>query len=162
MTDLIRAARKKQDLTIYQLAQRLGVTAGAVSQLERSEREGTIKIGTLRRALQSLGEDIEMKAKPITMKSKHLMSARSAAEAINAELLAGDDDAALRLTSQAVDHFRQATTSNEIADFLRKPPRIADNKWDTLLATAIAWDAKRRGIAPPRWTSKPPLPEVGS
>ena len=68
MTDLIRAVRKKQNLTIYQLAQRLGVTAGAVSQLERSEREGTIKIGTLRRALQSLGEDIEMKAKPITMK----------------------------------------------------------------------------------------------
>lgn len=158
MTSMIRDARKRHHITIYELAERLQVTPGAISHLEKSEHAGTIKIATLNRALQAIGENLEMTSKPVTMKSKRLMSARTAARAISAELKAGDNDAALRLTTQAIDHFRQAKTSNEIADFLRKPRPIEDIKWDTLLATAIRWDAQRRGINPPTWTKRPPLP----
>lgn len=157
MTSLIRKARERHRITIYQLAKRLQITPGAISHLEKSERAGTIKIATLRRALQAIGEDLEMASKPITMRSRHLMSARTAAEAINKELKAGDSDAALRLTTQAIDHFRQAKTSSEISDFLRKPATIDDSKWDTLLATAIRWDSNRRGIMAPAWTKRPPL-----
>jgi transcriptional regulator with XRE-family HTH domain len=157
MTSMIREARERHRITIYELAERLQITPGAISHLEKSERAGTIKIATLRRALQAIGEDLEMASKPITMKSRHLMSARTAAEAINKELKAGDSDAALRLTTQAIDHFRQAKTSSEIADFLRKPAPIEDGNWDTLLATAIRWDSKRRGIKAPGWTKRPPL-----
>jgi len=157
VTSLIREARERHRITIYELAERLQITPGAISHLEKSERAGTIKIATLRRALQAIGEDLEMASKPITMRSRRLMSARTAAEAINKELKAGDSDAALRLTTQAIDHFRQARTPSEISDFLRKPATIADDKWDTLLATAIRWDANRRGITAPRWTKKPPL-----
>lgn len=85
------------------------------------------------------------------------MSARTAAQAITTEIRSGDLAAALRLTIQAIDHFRKATSENEIADFLKRPTAIPDDRWDTLLATAIAWDAQRRGITPPRWTRRPPL-----
>jgi transcriptional regulator with XRE-family HTH domain len=158
MTSMIREARQRHRLTIYELAARLDITPGAVSHLEKSERAGTIKIVTLRRALEVMGEDLQLTAKPSPMKSKSLMSARTAAVAINHELRAGDNDAALRLAIQAIDHFRQAQTSCEIADFLHKPAPIEDIRWDTLLATAIRWDATRRGIDAPGWTKRPPLP----
>ncbi|MFB2557058.1 helix-turn-helix domain-containing protein [Herbiconiux liangxiaofengii] len=157
MSDLIRSTRARLGLSIYDLANRLGVTAGAVSQLERSERVGTIKLSSLERALAVLGERLDASTVPMTMADRHLMSARTAAEAIGAELEAADTSAALRLTTQAIDHFRQARTENEIADFLKKPAEILDSRWDTLLATAVAWEAENRGIAPPHWTKKPRL-----
>ncbi len=157
MTSTIREARERHGLTIYELAERLAITPGAVSQLEKSERAGTIKIATLRRALLALGENLEITAKPITMKSRHLLSARTAAAAINNEITAGDDDAALRLTVQAIDHFRQAASPSEITDFLRKPAPIKDIRWDTLLATAIRWESLRRGLPTPPWSERPPL-----
>ena len=158
MTGMIREARKRYRITIYELAERLGVTAGAVSHLEKSEHAGTIKVATLERALQAMGESLEMTSKPITMESRRLMSARTAADAIGGELRAGDNDAALRLTTQAIDHFRQATSSNEVTDFLKEPAPIEDNRWDTLFATAIRWESQRRGISPPAWTEREPLP----
>jgi len=157
MTRTIREARERQGLTIYELAERLAITPGAISQLEKSERAGTIKIVTLQRTLLALGESLEITAKPITMKSRHLLSARTAAAAINNELAANDSDAALRLTVQAIDHFRQAASPSEIADFLRKPAPIEDIRWDTLLATAIRWESLRRGLQTPPWTERPPL-----
>jgi transcriptional regulator with XRE-family HTH domain len=157
MSDLIRTARRRLGLTIYGLAERLGVTAGAVSQLEQSERAGTIKLSSLERALDALGERLTTSTSPATMADRHLLSARSAAEAIGAELRSSDPSAAPRLTSQAIDHFRQARSENEIADFLEEPEPIGDERWDTLLATAVAWDAGERGITPPTWTDRPPL-----
>ncbi|MGD8166682.1 hypothetical protein ACEXOS_005625 [Herbiconiux sp. P16] len=157
MSDLIRTARARTGASIYDLAALLGVTAGAVSQLEQSERASTIKLASLERALEALGERLHISATPATMAEKHLMSARTAARAIDAEVKAADPAAALRLTMQAIDHFRRARSENEIADFLRKPPTISDTRWDTLFATAFAWEAERRGITPPRWTRKPAL-----
>jgi transcriptional regulator with XRE-family HTH domain len=154
MSELIRAARLRLGLSIYDLAERLGVTAGAVSQLEQSERAGTIKLKTLERTLQALGERLQASTTPATMADKHLMSARAAAAAINDELEADDHAAALRLTVQALDHFRHAESENEITDFLVKPPSIVDSRWDTFFATAVAWGAARRHISAPRWTKK--------
>jgi transcriptional regulator with XRE-family HTH domain len=157
VSDLIRTARARSGASIYDLAARLGVTAGAVSQLEQSERAGTIKLASLERALDAVGERLHVSTTPATMAEKHLMSARTAAQAIDAEVKAADPAAALRLTTQAVDHFRRAGSDNEIADFLKRPPMISDKRWDTLFATAVAWEAARRGIVPPRWTKKPSL-----
>ncbi|WP_382306576.1 hypothetical protein [Herbiconiux sp. UC225_62] len=157
MSDLIRTARARAGASIYDLAARLGVTAGAVSQLEQSERAGTIKVASLQRALEALGERLHVSATPATMAERHLMTARTAAQAIDAEIEAGDPAAALRLTVQALDHFRRADSENEIADFLKKPPTIRDTRWDTLFATAVAWEAERRGIIAPRWTRRAAL-----
>lgn len=51
----IKRARISRGITVRELAKRLGVTPGAVSQMERSEAKGTIQLGTLRRALGAMG-----------------------------------------------------------------------------------------------------------
>jgi transcriptional regulator with XRE-family HTH domain len=159
MSDTIRDARSRHGLTIYQLADRLGVTAGAISQLEQSERSGAIKLASLDRALAAMGERLHISASPGTMADRHLMTARSAARAIDDELAASDEASALRIAVQSLEHFRSARTENEIADFLKRPERLRDVRWDTFLATAVAWEAERLGRAAPRWTRRSPLAE---
>jgi predicted DNA-binding mobile mystery protein A len=50
----LRAIRFALGMTAADVAQRLGVTAPAVSQAERSEREGTIQLSTLRRVAEAM------------------------------------------------------------------------------------------------------------
>lgn len=159
MSTHIRDTRKRLGMTIYDLADKLGVTPGAISQMERSERNETIQISTLKRALKAMGADLSTEAQDAPMAARYLLTARTAAASMARELAANDEDTALRIAIQSLDHFRRARTRAEIHDFLRTPPLIGDDRWDTLLATAIAWDAKRRGIRPPAWTRKPALPE---
>lgn len=52
----IKRIRLRKGVTVRELAGRLSVTPGAISQMERSEAAGTIGIGTLSRALTALGE----------------------------------------------------------------------------------------------------------
>lgn len=54
----IKRARISQGLSVREFSRRLGVTPGAVSQMERSEAAGKIGVGTLRGALAILGEDL--------------------------------------------------------------------------------------------------------
>ncbi|GAA1807378.1 helix-turn-helix transcriptional regulator [Agromyces neolithicus] len=157
MSTHIRDTRTRRGLTIYDLADLLGVTAGAVSQMERSERDDSIRISTLKRALKAMGAELSTGTADAPMDARHLMTARAAAGYIAAELAIDDENAALRIAVQAIEHFRRARTREEIRDFLRVPASTGDDRWDTLLATAIAWDAKRRGIRAPSWTWKPPL-----
>lgn len=54
----IKRARLARGLSVRGFARQLGVTAGAISQMERSEAAGKIGVDTLRRALGALGEDL--------------------------------------------------------------------------------------------------------
>lgn len=54
----IKRARISQDLSVREFSRLLGVTPGAVSQMERSEAAGRIGIATLRHALAALGEEL--------------------------------------------------------------------------------------------------------
>lgn len=54
----IKRVRISQGLSVREFSRRLGVTPGAVSQMERSEAAGKIGVGTLRGALANLGEDL--------------------------------------------------------------------------------------------------------
>ena len=57
-TGWVRAIRDALGMTTRQMAERLGVTAMAISGLEDSERAGTVQLGTLRRAADALGCDL--------------------------------------------------------------------------------------------------------
>ncbi|GGC00896.1 hypothetical protein [Cellulomonas carbonis] len=85
------------------------------------------------------------------------MTARDAALAIRHELHRGDEDFALRMLVQAVDDFRGLEAPADVADFLRRPPGTGDRKWDTLLGAVVARECRRRDVAAPRWTRRPPL-----
>ncbi|QNE35865.1 helix-turn-helix domain-containing protein [Leifsonia shinshuensis] len=60
MSETIRQARKALRLTIRELADRLEVSAAAVSQMEKSEADETIKLATLRRAHGALGSRLSV------------------------------------------------------------------------------------------------------
>ncbi len=50
----IRAIRESLGMTTAELGQRMGLTQSRVSQIERSEELGSIRLGTLERAAQAL------------------------------------------------------------------------------------------------------------
>lgn len=54
----VRAVRDALGMTTRQMAKRLDVTAMAISSLEASERSGTVRLDTLRRAADALGCDL--------------------------------------------------------------------------------------------------------
>ena len=58
MSDMIRSAHQRAGLSMVDLAARLGVSESAISQMEPSEREGTIRVTTMNRALEALGHDL--------------------------------------------------------------------------------------------------------
>lgn len=53
----LRAARISRGIGVRELARRMNVTPGAVSQWERSEANDTIQANTLRRALEALRDE---------------------------------------------------------------------------------------------------------
>ena len=59
---LIRDARQKAGLTQAELAARLGITQGAVAQLERVGSNPTV--ATLRATLRAAGRDLELRSSP--------------------------------------------------------------------------------------------------
>ena len=61
--ELIRTVREHRGLTQAELAQRAGTTQTAISRLESGGRSPST--GTLRRLLQVMGEDLELRARPL-------------------------------------------------------------------------------------------------
>lgn len=55
MTNSVRETREKVGLSMADLGALLGVNATSISSLERNERDGTAKIGTIERALEAMG-----------------------------------------------------------------------------------------------------------
>jgi predicted DNA-binding mobile mystery protein A len=54
----IRALRDGLGMSAADLGRRMGMTRQAISQLERSEAEGSIRLDTLRRAAEALGSEL--------------------------------------------------------------------------------------------------------
>jgi transcriptional regulator with XRE-family HTH domain len=96
----IKSTRLAAGVSVNELARRLGVTPSAISQLERSELEGTIKINSLREALSALGANLRITSGPESRMSKYApyRVAESMAEALLAKR---DPTFALRLLTHA-------------------------------------------------------------
>ncbi len=54
----IAKTRENLDITAYELAARVNITQSVVSKLEQSERDGTMKLNTLKRMAQAMGCDL--------------------------------------------------------------------------------------------------------
>lgn len=54
----IRRARERSGTSLRELARRLGVTVGAVQHWEESESRDAAQIGTVKRALEAMGEQL--------------------------------------------------------------------------------------------------------
>lgn len=154
MSDLIRSSREQLGLTGAQLAERLGVTVGAVSQLERSERAGSIKIESLERALSALGRRLTIGT---TERSPYAAFTPAAVtDEVNTALDRGDGSYALRLITHAADVVKKAGDRFSDEDLQDRPSEIKDRRWEQLFRAVYG-----AAIAParrPSWTTAMRLP----
>lgn len=152
MSNLIQTARIEAGVTGVELARRLGVTPGAVSQLERSERDGSIRWESLERALAVLGRRPLVSLADATATPDY--GAEAVTDSVNRALDDGDESYALRLITRAAQVARQTPESDATA-LARRSSRIKDPRWETLFGalygSALAVTAK------PAWARPEPL-----
>jgi transcriptional regulator with XRE-family HTH domain len=97
---------------VRQLARQLGVTAGAVTEWERSEERGTAQLNTIRRALNALGEEVLIGSRRVVpYSSGQLLERREERVALElhravAKKLLDDPQAVLAVIPQNVARLR--------------------------------------------------------
>ncbi len=155
MSETIRSIRKAQGISVNALAARLNVTPGAISQMERSDREGTIKLKTLESALAALGRQLIVTAAVRSPLSDY--APPRLAESLSRAIQNGDDTFALRLLTEASHSIRQNPDqiSREVLEIA--PPPLPDERWDqffrAMYRNAIP------GAQKPYWTNTRKLSE---
>ena len=80
------------------------------------------------------------------------LTVRRAAEEAGGELRRHDEDAALRIVTQAFGSLQPHCTSEELDDFLVAPRSTGDPRYDVLIAVLARWTSRRRGLRIPDWT----------
>ncbi|BDZ54043.1 helix-turn-helix domain-containing protein [Agromyces marinus] len=138
MSDLIRTTREELGLTGAELAERLGVTAGAISQMERSERDGRIRLDTLERALAALDRRLDLGATPAAAYADYTPAALT--DQVNDALDDRDGSYALRLITHAASVVRDDAEKLSDAELERRPSQIKDARWEQLFR-AVYGDA---------------------
>ncbi|BDZ65480.1 helix-turn-helix domain-containing protein [Agromyces mangrovi Wang et al. 2018] len=130
MSDLIRTTRADLGWSGAALAERLGVTVGAISQLERSEREGTIKMDSLERALASMGRRLTLSARADSALGDYTPAAVT--DQVNDALDDRDGSFALRIITHAASVLRDDVDGLSDAELRERPSQIKDQRWEQL------------------------------
>lgn len=138
MSDLIRTTREALGLTGSDLGERLGVTSGAISQMERSERDGRIKLDTLERALAAMGRRLSLHASVDTPFADYTPAALT--DQVNDALDERDGSYALRLITHAAAVLKDDADKLTDAELRMRPSQIKDDRWEQLFR-AIYGDA---------------------
>jgi transcriptional regulator with XRE-family HTH domain len=138
MSDLIRTTRDELGLTGADLAARLGVTGGAISQIERSEREGRIRLDTLERALEAMGRRLSIGTSPDSPYSEYTPVAIT--DQVNDAIDARDGSYALRLITHAASVLKDEPDKLSDAELRTRPSQIKDGRWEQLFR-AVYGDA---------------------
>jgi transcriptional regulator with XRE-family HTH domain len=155
MTSTIRSTRLSRGMSVNELSRQLNVTPSAISQLERSEAEGTIKLNTLREALAAMNANLRMTVGSDGPMSKYApyRIADSMAEAI----ASGHQTFALRLLSHALKELEDHSNEFNLAELHIAPTPLPDPRWDTLMRATYA---KALSTLPkPAWTQTRRLPD---
>lgn len=138
MSDLIRTTREGLGLTGADLAGRLGVTVGAISQMERSEREGRIRLDTLERALEAMGRRLSIGTSPDSPYADYTPAALT--DQVNDALDERDGSYALRLITHAASVLKEDAGKLTDAELRTRPSQIKDDRWEQLFR-AVYGDA---------------------
>ena len=155
MASTIKSTRLLQGVSVNELASRLDVTPSAISQLERSESEGTIKLSSLRDALAALGTDLRITAEP--SEGSRYAPFRIAESMTDSLLSKKDPTFALRLLTHAAKELRDNPESIARAQLEIAPTPLPDAGWDTLMRAMYARAIP--GSSKPAWTRTQKLPE---
>lgn len=156
MASTIKSTRLAAGISVNELAKRLGVTPSAVSQLERSESEGTIKLNSLREALAAMGANLRLTAGAENRMSRY--APYRVAESIADSLISSKDSTfPLRLLTHATKELRDNAEIVDPSEIALAPTVLPDKRWDTLMRASFAHalpQSKR-----PAWTKARKLAE---
>jgi transcriptional regulator with XRE-family HTH domain len=156
MASTIKSTRLAAGITVNELAKRLGVTPSAISQLERSETEGTIKLNSLREALAAMGANLRLTAGAENRMSRY--APYRVAESLADSLISSKDSTfPLRLITHAAKELRDNAELVDPTEIALAPTALPDKRWDTLMRACFA-DALPRSKRP-AWTKASKLAE---
>ncbi|MGV8883971.1 MAG: helix-turn-helix domain-containing protein [Microbacteriaceae bacterium] len=137
MASTIKSTRLRQGVSVNELASRLKVTPSAISQLERSEAEGSIKLSSVKGALAELGVDLRITVEPVGDSSRY--APYRVAEAMTDSLLVKNDPTfALRLLTHSAQEIRDNPDSLSRAQLEIAPTPLPHPGWDTLMRAIYA------------------------
>lgn len=156
MASTIKSTRLAAGISVKELAKRLEVSPSAISQLERSESDGTIKLNTLREALEAMDSSLRITAGPQSRLSQY--APHRVADSI-AESLLNDKDPTfpLRLLTHAIKELSDNSTEIDPSEVQIAPTPLPDKGWDTLMRAAYANSMTPRQR--PAWTRTSRLAE---
>jgi transcriptional regulator with XRE-family HTH domain len=130
-----------------ELAARLDVSESAISQMESSEREGTIRVATMTRALETLGQDLLVTSTVRSRLSRYAPARLS--HDVSIALGKGDKPTAMRLITQAAEHLRASRASFDPDEIEAPPAHLPDPAWDAFSRTLYR---RSLGASAPAWT----------
>ncbi|MDZ4045958.1 MAG: helix-turn-helix domain-containing protein [Rhodoglobus sp.] len=137
MASTIKSTRLAAGISVNELAKRLGVTPSAVSQLERSEAEGTIKLNSLREALAAMGANLRLTAGAENRMSRY--APYRVAESLADSLISSKDSTfPLRLLTHAAKELRDNAEIFDPSEIALAPTALPDKRWDTLMRAVFA------------------------
>lgn len=137
MASTIKSTRLAAGISVNELAKRLGVTPSAISQLERSEAEGTIKLNSLREALAAMGANLRLTAGAENRMSRY--APYRVAESLADSLISSKDSTfPLRLLTHAAKELRDNAEIFDPSEIALAPTALPDKRWDTLMRAVFA------------------------
>lgn len=137
MASTIKATRRAAGIAVKDLAARLNVTPSAVSQLERSEADGTIKLNTLREALEAMGSTLRVTAGAEGRMSRY--APYRVADSLTDSLLKDSDPTfPLRLLTHAIKELSENIAEIDPIEVEIAPTPLPDKRWDTFMRAAYA------------------------
>jgi transcriptional regulator with XRE-family HTH domain len=157
VSSTIKVTRRAAGISVKELAQRLGVTPSAVSQLERSEAEGTIKLNSLREALEVMGASLRMTAGAKGRMSRYAPY-RVAESLADSLLVDADPTFPLRLLTHATRELVENWAEMDQVEVQTAPTPLPDKRWDTFMRAAYANAIPPRNR--PAWTHTSRLEEA--
>jgi transcriptional regulator with XRE-family HTH domain len=156
VTIAIKSTRLAAGISVNELARRLAVTPSAISQLERSEAEGTIKLNSLREALAAMGAALRVTAGTETRMSRY--APYRVAESMAQSLLADRQPTyPLRLLTHAVQELRDNPDLFDPRELELAPTPLPDRRWETLFRAT--YGHALHGSRRPAWTTTSKLAE---
>jgi len=156
MASTIKSTRRAAGISVKELAALLEVSPSAVSQLERSEAEGTIKLNSLREALEAMGASLRITAGRAGPMSRY--APYRVADSLADSLLRDSDPTfPLRLLTHAVKELANNSAEFDRAEVALAPTPLPDKRWDTLMRAAYAQAIPE--MERPAWTHTSKLSE---
>jgi transcriptional regulator with XRE-family HTH domain len=147
LSALIHESRRAAGMTQLELATCAGTAQPAVAAYESGAR--TPNLATLERLLDACGYDVELLARPRVRRGA--ASLAELGQTIEADLVQGLEQDALRLLFGFADDFRGSSRAGRIALLREEPAPTGDARFDAALAGVAELFAGEGAFAAPAW-----------